>query len=332
MANWEFPCEFALWVSSLAGPLHGRLSWRLMPLMIGLLFAQGRCTVSSWLRAAGLGDDFRAYYYFLGSLGRKVDSVAVRLLWLLRERLVTGDRILLAIDDSPTKRYGPMVEGAGLHHNPTPGPADAKFLYGHVWVTLAWIVRHPNWGSIALPLLAKLYVRAKDIAKIVPWYNWTFQTKLQQAAELVDWAVCRLDWTGKPIWVVADGAYAKRPFLKRAPSDTTITQYSYLMTHSFTRVRNRLCSNGTSGSRMICGASPGFSPARQAAAAIHPACLPMTSRTKTLVDVRAMEATSSAASRVETATYLATEPKPGQVSVTGRSLSTVLGIPMQVIG
>jgi hypothetical protein len=216
MANWEFPCEFALWISSLAESLHGRSSWRLAPLMMGVLFAQGRRTVASWLRAAGLSDDFRGYYYFLGSLGRNTDWVAARLLGLVRERLLVGDRILLAIDDSPTKRYGPMVEGAGVHHNPTPGPADAKFLYGHVWVTLAWIARHRSWGSIALPLLAKLYVRAKDVAKIVPWYHWTFQTKLEQAAELVEWAVCRLYWTAKRIWVVVDGAYAKRPFLKRA--------------------------------------------------------------------------------------------------------------------
>ena len=39
-----------------------------------------------------------------------------------------------------------------------------------------------------------------------------------------------------------------------------------------------------------------------------------------------MEATSKAASRMETATYLATEPKPGQLSVMGKSLSTVLGM------
>ena len=39
-----------------------------------------------------------------------------------------------------------------------------------------------------------------------------------------------------------------------------------------------------------------------------------------------------AASRVDTATYLATEPKPGQLSVIGRSLSTVFGTPTQVIG
>ena len=38
----------------------------------------------------------------------------------------------------------------------------------------------------------------------------------------------------------------------------------------------------------------------------------MTSRMNTRVDVRAIDATSSAASRVDTATYFATEPKPGQ--------------------
>ena len=83
---------------------------------------------------------------------------------------------------------------------------------------------------------------------------------------------------------------------------------------------------------MMCGASSGPLPARPPAAAIQPACRPITSSTNTLVEVRAIEATSSAASRVETAMYLATEPKPGQQSVCGRSLSTVFGTPTQVSG
>src|SRR5580704_863317 len=83
---------------------------------------------------------------------------------------------------------------------------------------------------------------------------------------------------------------------------------------------------------MTCGGSATPLPASPAAAAIQPACRPMTSSTNTLVEVRAMEATSIAASRVETATYLATEPNPGQQSVWGRSLSTVLGTPTQVMG
>ena len=83
---------------------------------------------------------------------------------------------------------------------------------------------------------------------------------------------------------------------------------------------------------MMCGASPGLRAASPPAAAIQPAWRPITSRMKTRVEVRAIEATSSEASSVEIATYFATEPKPGQASVKGRSLSTVFGTPMQVMG
>ena len=82
----------------------------------------------------------------------------------------------------------------------------------------------------------------------------------------------------------------------------------------------------------MCGASPGSLPARPPAAAIQPAWRPMTSRMNTLVEVVAIEATSRAASCVDTAMYLATDPKPGQLSVIGRSLSTVFGTPRQVTG
>jgi len=52
----------------------------------------------------------------------------------------------------------------------------------------------------------------------------------------------------------------------------------------------------------------------------------------TLVEVLHIEATSNEASRVDTAMYLATEPKPGQLSVIGRSLSTVFGTCTALIG
>ena len=69
-------------------------------------------------------------------------------------------RITLALDDTPTERYGPYVQGAGIHHNPTPGPAGSPHVYGHIWVVLGLLAAHPRWGVIALPLLARLYVRA----------------------------------------------------------------------------------------------------------------------------------------------------------------------------
>jgi hypothetical protein len=185
-------------------------------LLQGLLFANGRRTVTAWLRAANLGHDYKRYYYFLGALGRKTPFVASLLLRRVADIVAPGERILLGLDDTPTKRYGPHVEGAGIHRNPSPGPADQTFLYGHIWVTLAWLARHPRWGTLGLPLRALLYVRAKDIGRLTTLYGITFRTKLQMAAALVCWAAAWLRLLGKVVWVVADGAYAKRPLLRAA--------------------------------------------------------------------------------------------------------------------
>jgi hypothetical protein len=214
MVEYRCPQEWSEWGEWLAAGLHGRCQWRLPVLLTGMLFALGRRTVASWLRAAGIHDDWKAYYYFISMVGRKAESIAERLLELLLARLPTGPRLVFALDDTPTKRYGPQVEGAGIHHNPTPGPADSKYVYGHIWVTLALVVRHALWNTIALPLLAKLYIREKDVAKLPRHYHWPFQTKLQQAAELICWAAGLAAKTGKRVWIVADGFYAKRPVFK----------------------------------------------------------------------------------------------------------------------
>lgn len=216
MAKKIFVAEMTLWINNLSGLLHRGNAWRLAPLLWGMLFARGRRTVASWLRVAELGDDYQGYYYFLGSLGRNVKSVAGALLRLAVDTIGPGERLLFAIDDTPTKRYGKHVEGAGIHHNPTPGPAEQKYLYGHVWVTLAWVVRHASWGTIGLPLLAFLYVRRANLDSIAPWCKVKFQTKLEQAADLVEWAACYVNLLGKKLWIVVDGAYIKKPFLKRA--------------------------------------------------------------------------------------------------------------------
>lgn len=216
MVAWPLPPEIVLWVAQLATPLHARNAWRLLPLLRGLLFARGRRTVAAWLRAAGLGRDYKRYYYFLGALGRQTRFVASLLLRRAATVIAPGERILLGLDDTPTKRAGPHVEGAGIHHNPTPGPARQKFLYGHIWVTIAWLAHHPLWGTIGLPLRALLYVRAKDVGPLTLLYGVPFRTKLAMAAELVTWAADWLRLLGKVLWVVTDGAYAKRPFLKAA--------------------------------------------------------------------------------------------------------------------
>ena len=130
--RWESPETISDWFEWLAAGLHARNRWRLGVLLLGILFAQGRRTVTTWLRAAGVSDDFQDYYYFLAAVGRKTDSVA------------------------------------------------------------------------------------KTVPAIPGKRGWRFATKLQLAARLVEWIAPIVKKAGKTLWVVVDGGYTKRPFLKRA--------------------------------------------------------------------------------------------------------------------
>jgi hypothetical protein len=211
----SLPADLSAWFFLLAQVLDARQQDRCSLLLLGMLFARGRRTVTTWLRAGGLSPQFRPCYYLLGSVGRRAESLARSLLrWVIVPLLMgSPSRLLFGLDDTPTARYGPKVQGAGVHHNPTPGPAGEKFVYGHVWVTLAWLAPHRFWGTIALPFRARLYIRQKDLPKVPTKHRPPFQTKLQQAAELLAWLVQSLGWLRKTLWLVVDGAYAKKELL-----------------------------------------------------------------------------------------------------------------------
>src|SRR5437764_27174 len=203
------------WFSHLAAPLDVRSAPRSPWLLLGALLARGRRTVTSWIRAAGLAEQFRPCYTALAAAGTRADGIAARLvLDTVRPLVGSADRLTFALDDTPSPRYGKHVQGAGVHHNPAPGPAGSPFLYGHVWVVLALLAAHPAWGTVALPLLARLYVRAKDLPALPAGCRPPFRTKLELAAELLRWAACWFGSLGKPLWAVVDGAYAKAPFLR----------------------------------------------------------------------------------------------------------------------
>jgi hypothetical protein len=203
------------WFPRLAAALDPRSAPRLAWLLVGAVLARGRRAVTSWIRAAGLSQEYRPCYTTASAAGKRADRIAARLAHEVVKPLVAGaDRLTFALDDTPTERSGPHVQGAGVHHNPCPGPAGSPFVYGHVWVVLGLLACHPLWGGVALPLLARLYVRAKDLSGIDRRHRPPFRTKLALAADLMRWAVAWLGFLGKAVWVVADGAYAKAPFLR----------------------------------------------------------------------------------------------------------------------
>jgi len=137
------------WFSALASALDARSAPRLACLLFGAILARGRRTVTSWIRGAGLGTEFRPCYTTVAAAGKRADGVAGRLVY-----------------------------------------------------------------EVVKPLLARLYVRKKDLGAIEAKHRPQFATKLELAVELVRWAKGWLDFVAAPVRVVADGAYAKAAFLK----------------------------------------------------------------------------------------------------------------------
>ena len=70
-----------------------------------------------------------------------------------------------------------------------------------------------------MPLQAQLYIRATDIDALPPERGRPFRTKLELAAEQLRWLKPCVDNDFEQRWVVADGGYAKRPFLRPARAD-----------------------------------------------------------------------------------------------------------------
>jgi DDE superfamily endonuclease len=198
--------------------LDRRRAARLPRLLVGILFARGRRTVTSWFRAAGITDAFRPAYTTVCAAGRQAGDMAITVRAAARP-LLNPRRLTVALDDTPTPRYGPCVEGCGIHHNPSPGPAGGRHACGHVWVTRAALAKHKDWGTIALPLQAQRYIRQADLQDLPPGRRRPFHTKPEMAAGQLHWLVPWADSYFAGRWAVVDGGYPKKPFLRPAQED-----------------------------------------------------------------------------------------------------------------
>jgi hypothetical protein len=189
-----------------------------LSLLLGALLAIARRrTVTKWIQAAGLSEDYRNIFYHMPGIGRKskeiFDEMLQCLLEHLEEVLAGAASIRIVLDDTPTKRYGRQVEGAGHHHNPTPGKTDATLCFGHSWVVAALVLTHPLFGETSFPIAAELYLRQKEIDKLKAKYNRIFRTKMAIAVEMTKRLEPRFKGFGKKIEIIVDGGYAKESVL-----------------------------------------------------------------------------------------------------------------------
>jgi hypothetical protein len=199
--------------------LDSRNAFRLPIVIAGMMLAMGRRTASRWFQSAGVKDDWDRFYNILASVGRRSRQLMIPVARLIVGRFDPGPtgRWKVAIDDSPTRRFGRHVEGANVHHNPTPGPANQTWVYGHNWVCLAVLLAHPLWGVIAISVMSMLYIRRDDVAKLCAKHGvWKFRTKhelaLDLARELIE--TMRVLGSRAGLLVIMDGAYAAGPLLR----------------------------------------------------------------------------------------------------------------------
>jgi hypothetical protein len=118
------PCQ---WFARLAAALDRRSAPRLALLFLGAILAHGRRTVTSWIRAAGLSDQFRPCYTAVAADGKKAETIAAYLVLAVVEPLLVGaERLTLALDDTPTQRYGPLVQGPASTTTRPPARPDRR--------------------------------------------------------------------------------------------------------------------------------------------------------------------------------------------------------------
>ena len=119
------------------------------------MLAGSRRTASRRFQAAGVADDWDRFYDLLRMIGSMCEVLLVPLLREIVKRFDPGptERWKRAIDESPTRRIGRHVEGANVHHHPTPGQAEGPWIFEYNWVCLALLTQHSNCSMIALPLL-----------------------------------------------------------------------------------------------------------------------------------------------------------------------------------
>ena len=223
---------FEKFIAQLANKLPTKVKPFFMSLILGALLAIARRrTVTQWLRAAQISDDYRQAFYHIPNIGRKGDELFNATVEIVLEQLgpviIASSKIRIVLDDSPTKRYGRKIEGAGWHHNPTPGRTDAKTCFGHSWVVAVLVVTHPVFGEISLPIAAELYLRQKEIDKLQSKYNRKFRTKTAMAVAIVERLVPYFKGFDKPIEIIVDGGYAKDTVLLplcKLDNVTTITR------------------------------------------------------------------------------------------------------------
>jgi len=201
----------------------------------GWLLGRCRRTVTGVLLAGdGLkSKTFSCYHRFFSQARWSTDSLGQVLLPLILP-FVPGGALVVAVDDTLTRKTGKRIWGAGMHHDPLLSTGKRHyFSFGHNWVVLSIQLSFPfapdkTWS---LPILFRLYRRQqkkrnpgrpagerKSTGQATPS---EYRTRPQLAIEMIE---ILASWVpDRVIHVVGDSAYAGKSISLHLPDNVHLT-------------------------------------------------------------------------------------------------------------
>lgn len=180
-----------------------------------LMLGEGRRTGAAVARISARAKS-QGVYARLCSRARWSADALLDQLWALLLTILPWPRddqgrliLWTAIDDSVVAKTGKQIPALAyhFHHNAGKDQRAWPFLFGHCWVTLG-VVWPTITRALCFPLRAALYVRVKDCR-----HDREHRTKVVLALDLLR----ATRWPARlRLYVLADGAYATRDFLRGA--------------------------------------------------------------------------------------------------------------------
>lgn len=162
---------------------------------------------------------FSVFYRFFTRSRWSLDALGHVMVELLENWL--PESLTVIVDDTLTRRTGPMILGAGMHHDPLRSNPRAKrqraFSFGLNFVVLALWLPLP-WDTargVALPVLFRLY-RSR---KYCPPDAYTKRTKL--AGDMI--GIVRSWWPNRRMDLVVDHEYVCKEVMAALDKQMTLT-------------------------------------------------------------------------------------------------------------
>jgi len=184
--------------------------------LLGSILAPGKRTVTSALQVMGLSDEphFQNYHRVLNRAVWSCRHASLVLLRLLLTTFVPTGSVVLGLDDTIERRWGPKIAARGIYRDPVRS-SDSHFVKasGLRWLSLMLLAPIPWAGRVwALPFLTALAPSERY------WKERQHRPKL-----LTDWSrqlvLQAQRWLPKrTLVVVADGAFAALDLLARLAS------------------------------------------------------------------------------------------------------------------